>query len=133
MSWLYLSGSLLGIALLTGLNLALFRGARTSLGTTEALRRRLAQEILGFRAGACVFAADGRAALVENTRDRATYFVECLGDGLVTRKLAKGYVAAIERNGARLALRFTDFTLPKAELRLADEGLARRWEERLKA
>jgi hypothetical protein len=71
--------------------------------------------------------ADGRAALVEDARDGAVYLAVARGDGVVTRRLARG--TRIARDGERLMLGLKDFTLKRAELILAD---ASGWETRLK-
>jgi hypothetical protein len=40
-------------------------------------------------------------------------------------------VKAASRDGAALALRFTDFTFPAATIAFHDEGVARDWEARM--
>ena len=61
---------------------------------------------------------------------RAVYLVVVRGDGLVTRRLADGFVRAAARDGATLRLRFADFTFPQARIDFTDDAVARDWEAR---
>jgi hypothetical protein len=124
---LYLLGSVVGIALMVGLNVALF-GRRTGALDLAALEQRLALDHPGFRAGDCVLAGD--AALLENKADGAVWLVRAGGDKFVARKL--GRFKRLVRDGARLEMRFADFTFPRARLAFADEAQARDWETRLR-
>ncbi len=128
MNLLYLLGSVAGIALLVGLNMVLF-GRRTAALDLVALQQNLALDNPGFRAGAAVVAGD--AALIENHADGALYLVRAGGDKFVTRKLSRGSLRTLKRDGARLDLRFADFTFPRARLAFADEAAASDWEARL--
>ena len=85
----------------------------------------------GFAAGAAALSADGTTALVENARDGAPWLVHAMGDGLVTRNLARDGLAAVSRAGKTLTLQLSDFTLPLARVALADEASARQWAARL--
>jgi hypothetical protein len=125
---LYLAGSVVGIALLVGLNVALF-GRKTRALDLVALEERLALDHPGFRAGPSVLAGD--AALIEDGRDGAVYLVRAGGDKFVARRL--GGIKRLARDGAVLDLRFADFTFPRARLAFADESDAGAWEARLKA
>jgi hypothetical protein len=129
---LYLLGSLAGVAAMVGLCVLLFgRGIATlDAATAEA---RLKDDVPGFRAGSFALSEDGRAALVEDLRSRAIYFIAVRGDSYVTRQIARGYLKQSVRNGAALNLRFTDFTFPKAAMSFADENAAREWETRIAA
>ena len=133
MPFLYLAGSLAGIALLVGLNHLLFGRARSNVGGRDTLAARLAREVPGFRAGHCLIGADGRAALVENAANRSVFLVEALGDDVVTRKPTRELVASVGRLGARLSLELADFTFPRATILAGSENQARAWEARLKA
>jgi hypothetical protein len=113
------------VALMVGLCFALF--GRAGAPTADAFEARLAGDVPGFRAGRSAVSADGRAALVEDARDGAVYLAVAHGDGVVTRRLARG--AHISRDGERLTLGLKDFTLKRAQLTLAD---AADWETRLK-
>jgi hypothetical protein len=119
--------SVAGIAVMTGLCRFLFGGRTTPLGDAGALAGRLARDIPGFRAGRAALNRDARSALIENVRDGQIYLAVVRGDDLVTRKLGPGL--DIARDGTRLVLTLDDFTLPRAELELAD---ASEWESRLK-
>ena len=132
MPFLYLAGSLAGIALLVGLNHLLFGRARLNVGGKDAVAARLAREIPGFRAGRCLIGADGRAALIENAANRSVLLVEALGDDVVTRKLTRDLVASVGRLGAQLSLELADFTFPRATIHAGSENQAREWEARLK-
>ena len=131
MDLLYLLGSVGGIALLVGLNVLLF-GHHPGALDLAVLERRLALDHPGFRAGAGVMSADARAGLMLNDADGALYLARVGGDKLVTRKLVRGSVRALRRNGASLDLRFADFTFPKARLAFADDGEAGDWEARIR-
>lgn len=110
---------------MVGLCFALF--GRAGAPTADAFEARLAFDVPGFRAGRSAVSADGRAALIEDARDGAVHLAVARGDGVVTRKLARG--AHISRDGERLTLGLKDFTLKRAQLTLAD---ASDWETRLK-
>lgn len=131
MDALYLLGSIAGIALMVGLNIMLF-GRGTGALDLGALESRLALDHPGFRAGAGALSADARTALLENRGDGALYLARAGGDKFVTRKLARGSLRALERSGARLDLRFADFTFPRAGLAFASESEAGEWEARLR-
>jgi len=132
MSWIYLAGSLGGIALLVAFNLLLFGRARPQVGTAQDIAERLSKEIPGFRAGREIVGSDGRSAVIENAANRSLYLVEALGDGIVTRQLSRGLLANVGRLGERLSLELRDFTFPRATLLAPNESLAREWEMRLK-
>jgi hypothetical protein len=131
MDFLYLLGSVAGITLLVGLNVLLF-GRGTGGLDLKALESRLALDHPGFRAGAGARSADARAALIEDQADGALYLARAGGDKFVTRKLARGALRKVRRDGARLDLSFADFTFPRASLALANESEAGAWEARLK-
>ena len=132
MSWIYLAGSLGGIALLVGFNLLLFGRARGQVGTAQDVAERLAKDIPGFRGGRAIVGADGRSAVIENATNRALYLVEAMGDDIVTRQLSRGLLANVGRLGEKLSLELRDFTFPRATLVAGSESLAREWESRLK-
>lgn len=117
--------SLTGIALMVGFCWLLFGGAEAAL-TADGAAARLARDVPGFRAGRIALGRDARAALVEDARDGAIHLVLARGDGMVTRKLARGIRTA--RDGERLALTLGEFTLKRAALELPD---AAEWEARL--
>lgn len=126
---LYLLASLAGVAAMVGLCAFLFGREVTKIdaGSAEAALRA---DIPGFRAGKVALAADGHGALVEDTRDGATWLVIARGRGLVTRKLSRGVVRETKRDGAALDLMLTDFTFPKARLVFGEEAAALEWETR---
>jgi hypothetical protein len=128
---IYLIGSVAGIALMVGLNVLLF-GRGTGALDLRALESRLALDHPGFRAGESAVSADARAALMENRADGALYLARAGGDKFVTRRLSRGSLRALRRDGAGLDLRFADFTFPRAKLAFADESQASDWEARLK-
>lgn len=132
MSWIYLAGSLGGIALLVGFNLLLFGRVRPQVGTAQEIAARLATEIPGFRMGRALVSADGSSAVIENAANRSLYLVEAMGAGVVTRQLSKGLLANVGRLGDKLSLELRDFAFPRATLVAGSESLAREWEARLK-
>ena len=132
MSWIYLAGSLGGIALLVGFNLLLFGRVRPHVGTAQEIAARLATEIPGFRMGRALVSADGSSAVIENAANRSLYLVEAMGDDVVTRQLSKSLLANVGRLGDKLSLELRDFAFPRTTVIAASESLAREWEARLK-
>jgi hypothetical protein len=132
MNALYLIGSVVGIALLVGLNIALF-GRRIAALDQDAVVESLANDNPGFRVGRHTIAEGSHTALVENGADGALYLVAARGSRIASRKLSRGAVRGVDRDGKSIALRLSDFTLPKAQLTFADEHAAQDWETRLKA
>jgi len=132
MNLLYLAGSLIGVAMIVGLNLLLFGRAKPALGSIQSLGVRIAADIPGFRAGSGVVGNDGATALVTDDADSTVFLVKAFGDRLVMRKLSRGVVRGVSANGLMLSLRLKDFTLPKARIALESEAAARDWEARLK-
>jgi hypothetical protein len=132
MNLAYLAGSLIGVALIVGLNVALFGRAKPALGNLQDLGSRIAADIPGFRAGRGVVGNDGAAALVEDEGGTTIFLVGALGDRIVTRKLSRAALRRVARDGSALLLQLRDFTCPKARIELADEDAARAWEARLK-
>ena len=124
---LQLAISLVGIALMVGLCMALF-GSRSAALSAQAVAQGLARDVPGFRAGRIALSRDGGAALAEDAQDGTVYLALARGDGMVTRKLARG--TALTRDGERLALALNEFTLKRATFELAD---AADWEARLAA
>jgi hypothetical protein len=131
MNLLYLIGSIVGIAVLVGLNALLF-GRRIAALDEDAVVEALANEQPGFHAGRHTIAQGMHTALVENDADGALYLVAARGDRIASRRLARGSLRGLTRNGNDIALRLSDFTFPKASLAFADEDAAREWETRLK-
>lgn len=127
---LYLLASLVGVAAMVGLCVALF-GREVAKLDTRSAAARLAQDVPGFRLGASALAADTRSAVLEDARDHAVYLVAARGDGFVTRRVSRGTVKAAARDGAALSLRFSDFTFPHAIIAFHDEDVARDWEHRM--
>ena len=127
---LYLAGSLGGVAAICGLCVLLFGAGVASLDADSA-KARLRGDVVGFQAGRCTLSADRRSALVEDARDGAIYLVVVRGDGLVTRRLADGFLRAAAQDGATLRLKFADFTFPGTRIDLADDALARDWQARI--
>ena len=128
----YFAGSLAGIALIVALNLALFGRARLRIASLPDVAAKLAAEVPGFRAGDGVVASDGATALIEDAASGAIYLIEALGDRLVTRKLGRGSLRALNDDGSSLSLTLADFTFTKAKLAFADATARRTWEARLK-
>ncbi|HTQ13245.1 MAG TPA: hypothetical protein VMH86_05155 [Rhizomicrobium sp.] len=126
---LYLLVSLAGIAVLVGVNALLF-GRRGRGLDMAALEARLGLDEPGFRAGNKVLA--GAAALIENAADGALYVARANGEGFVVRKLGRGTLKRLARDGAALDLRLADFAFPRARLAFAGDAEASAWEARLK-
>jgi hypothetical protein len=131
MNALYLVGSIVGIALLVGLNMFLF-GRRVAALDEDAVVETLANDTPGFRPGRHTIAQGTHTALVENDADGTIYLVAARGDRIASRRLSRGSLKSLARNGANIALRLSDFTFPKASLAFADENAAQEWEARLK-
>lgn len=127
---IYLAISLAGVAGMVGLCALLFGRAVATLDTRSAAAR-LASDVPGFRPGNSALSADCRSAMLEDARDGAVYLVTARGGAFVTRKLARGNVKTASRDGAALALRFSDFTFPTATIAFHDESVARDWEARM--
>jgi hypothetical protein len=119
--------SVVGILLMVGLCRALFGRGGAVPATPEAVATGLARDIPGFRAGQTALSRDARAVLIENAQSGDVYLAVQRGDDIVTRRLSRGL--GIARDETHLRLTLHDFTLPKAELDLAD---ADAWETRLK-
>jgi hypothetical protein len=132
MNAFYLIGSVAGIALLVGLNMLLF-GRQIAALDRDAVVETLANDRPGFRIGRHTIAEGAQTALVENDADGALYLVAARGDRIASRRLARGSVRKLDRDGKSIALRLSDFTFPKASLAFADENAAQEWETRLKA
>ncbi len=133
MNLLYLAGSLIGVAMIVGLNLLLFGRTKPALGNVQDIGARIAADMPGFRTGSGIVGDDGATALVTDSTDSAIFLVKAFGDRLVTRRLSRGVVRAVTADGSTLALRLKDFTLPKARIALDSEATAQEWEARLKA
>lgn len=129
---LYLAISVAAIGVMVGVCVVLFGRGLAALDPHLA-QTLLQDDVPGFRLGAVALSTDGRTALAEDLRNHALYLIAVRGDGYVTRQISRSYIKAATRDGAFLALRFSDFTFPKASLAFADEHAARDWEERLKA
>ncbi len=132
MNFVYLVGSLIGVALIVGLNVALFGRAKPVLGNLQDLGARIAADIPGFRAGRGVVGNDGAAALIEDEAGAAIFLVRAFGDRIVTRKLSYGALRRAARDGSALSLQLRDFAFPRARIVLDDDDVARAWEARLK-
>jgi hypothetical protein len=126
---LYLLASLAGVAAMVGLCALLF-GRATAKIDAATIGDSLRADIPGFRAGKVALSADGHSALVEDAHDGATYLVIARGNGLVTRKLSRGFLRKARRDGAALDLSLYDFTFPKARLVFGEEAAALEWETR---
>lgn len=129
---LYLAISLAGIAAMVGLCVFLFGRGIATLDPSVA-EAEVGFEVPGFRPGALAMSADKRAALIEDAAHHALYLIAARGDGYVIRRISRTSLKSAARNGASLALRFSDLTFPKAAFVLADEQTARDWEAKLKA
>jgi hypothetical protein len=126
---LYLAASLVGVAILVGLNVALFGRAQGAVDR-GSLERRLALDWPGFRAGAYAQSRDGMRALMENASDGSVHLAIMRGDSLITRKLA-AQATQLARNESTLSLRLGEFTLPLVTLEFSDAAIASDWERRL--
>ncbi len=129
MTLLYLIASLAGVALLVGLNIAMFgRGQRNI--DPQALTLRLASEWPGFRPGAFALTPNGSGALMEGLADGSLHLAIMRGDSLVTRKLQKN-ATQVACNNAMLSFCLADFTIPRVALDFADAAIASDWEGRI--
>jgi hypothetical protein len=132
MNLVYLVGSLIGVALIVGLNVALFGRAKPVLGNLQDLGARIAADIPGFRAGRGVVGNDGATALIEDEKGATIFLIRAFGNRIVTRKLSRGVLRQVVTDGSALSLQLKDFTFPKARIVLNDHDAARAWEARLK-
>ena len=133
MNLFYLAGSMIGVAMIVGLNLVLFGRAKPDLGNVQDVGARIAADIPGFRAGSGIVGNDGAMALVTDSADNTIFLIKAFGDRFVTRKLSCGVIRSVTADGLTLSLRLKDFTLPMARIVLDSESVAREWEARLKA
>lgn len=127
--YLYLLGSLVGVALLVGLNLVLSGWTRARVDLEDA-KAQLAAEYPGFRAARAALARNGGAALIEDETG-GLFLVAGAGDTLVSRKLSPGSLRAVARSGETLSIRLHDFTFPRAGIALGGAAEAEAWEARL--
>jgi hypothetical protein len=133
MNLLYLAGSLIGVAMIVGLNLVLFGRPKPALGNLQKLGALIAADIPGFNAGGGIIGNDGSVALVTDGADNTIFLIKALGDRVVTRKLSRGALRAVSTDGSTLSLQLRDYTLPTAQIALDSEATARDWESRLNA
>jgi hypothetical protein len=127
---LYLAISLAGVAAMVGLCAFLF-GREVGKLDTRSAAARLGHDVPGFRLGNSALSTDCRSAMLEDARDGMVWLVTARGDGFVTRRLGRTDVKKASRDGAALALRFSDFTFPGAVIAFHDEEVARDWEMRM--
>jgi hypothetical protein len=127
---LYFIGSLAGVALMIGLNVALFGRKRARLASQAEAEAMLAAEVPGFRAGRFALAADGGGALMENAGDATLYLIAPVGQKFVSRKLDRAALKTISRTSGGLTLQLADFTFPQLTLKL-DAAQSGDWEQRL--
>lgn len=127
---LYLIASLVGVAAMVGLCVALF-GREVAKLDTRLAAARILQDVPGFRLGASALSSDFRSALLEDARDRTVYLVAARGDGFVTRTVSRKSLKAAACEGALLKICFSDFTFPKTVLAFGDEAVARDWLTRM--
>jgi hypothetical protein len=130
-------GSLVGIALLVGLNWLLGRGEAglgkpARIADLETAREALDVDAVGFSAGQGVMSEDHRAALIEEAGGDRIAMIAARGDRLVIRYLAPGLVrdTRLDEDGA-LVLELNDFTYPRQRFVLGDVDSARDWADRL--
>jgi hypothetical protein len=124
--------SLAGVALMIGACALLFGTRDTLIPSAATVAERLAGDVPGFRASSTAVSRDGRAALLENTVDGNVYLAVVRGDETVMRRLRRGTLKGVTRDGGKLSLELGEFTLGRARLDLGDETAAS-WEARLKA
>lgn len=122
---------LASFAVIIGVNVLVFGRRRRTLGPA-AIEAAIAAQVPDFRCGPIVLAVDGGGALAQSSVDGAIYLVAVLGRGFVTRRLRKELLRAVRRDGARLTIWLADFAFPRARLLLANERLAREWQERMR-
>jgi hypothetical protein len=103
--------------------------ARATIEDLDAARRQLSLDAPDEQAGDGVLADDRRSALLELSDGRAAV-VFVVGDRLVSRVLAPGFVRRVTTrvDGLRIGLR--DFGTPRVDVRLADESITARWAAR---
>ena len=131
MDWMGTAVATAGAAMLLGTGVIGFGVGRAWLAATADRQADLMREIPGFRAETCEVAQTGTTALVQNTYDGAIYLAVGRGKELTTRKLVRGLVRNVVREGRDLKVKLADFALPLAMLTLPDEASAAGWEERL--
>jgi hypothetical protein len=128
---LVLAGAALAVAGLIGLNRLIGGWSPAALGDLEAAGTRLAEDVVGFEPGEGACAADGQAALVLEKGGERLGLVLARGDRTVTRVFRPGEVGAVAREGAALVFRFSDFTLPRARVIMADDAEAEAWRSKI--
>lgn len=93
--------------------------------------QRLEEDVVGFRPGEGVVAANGLAALVMELGEERLGLVLARANRCVTRVLRPGEIARLEADGGSFHIHFNDFTLPRVTIDL-DDAAARGWGERLR-
>lgn len=93
--------------------------------------QRLEEDVVGFRAGEGVVAADGLAALVMEQGEERLGLVLARANRCVTRVMRPGEIARLDADGARFHIHFNDFTLPRVTIDL-DDSAAQGWGERMR-
>ncbi|WP_429910592.1 hypothetical protein [Glycocaulis sp.] len=93
--------------------------------------QRLEEDVVGFRPGEGVIAANGLAALVMEEGEARLGLVLARANRCVTRVMRPGEIARLEADGARFHIHFNDFTLPRVTVDL-DDASAQGWGERMR-
>ncbi|GJL97016.1 MAG: hypothetical protein DHS20C06_08330 [Hyphobacterium sp.] len=119
------------ISALIALNAWIGGWTPSRIETLDAAIDQIRQDSLSFAAGDGQLSRDQRAALVCEAGSDRIGLVLAQGDILLTRIFHPDDIARVVPDGATLAIRFRDFTLPNASIAFDDEAIAAQWQARL--
>ncbi|WP_421785370.1 hypothetical protein [Hyphobacterium sp.] len=126
-----LGASAAAILALIGLNAWLGGWTPSKIESLDAALARLESDYLRLSPGESFLSEDRRAAFVADRNSNRTGLVFAQGDILVTRLVAPDELAQASTDGARLYLRFRDFTFPAVRIDMGEAETAQRWARRL--
>ena len=121
--------SLSGIAILIGLSWAL-GATRSAAVTIDSAVDRLAFDEPDFKPGVWFIGADGKSAAAASVDGHETALVFAVGDGLATRRFARGAVG-VETAETSLLFKMGEPSLRTLRLVAPDESAAADWVLRL--
>lgn len=112
-----------GVALIVFLVHATGGSKVAALSSADAAQQRFADDFPTVATGPVIMTQTSNAAFLP-LDDGRTGLVHAIGDSFLTRLLEPGSVVQAKASGARLDLRFADFTFPGAAYDFADAQTA---------
>ncbi len=119
--WTFFLSSLLAVAFLGWLAMRLYGLPRPAIPDEKTARERYLADFFEDRVEAVLLDASRRHALLLLADPSAVGLVMALGDGLVTRRLDRTLLKAVETGGERWRLLLDDLVLPRIEPILCPE------------